>query len=67
MSTRNLLRSEAQHRSEHLRVATYEVELDLSGADDLARATFPTRTTVAFAATTPETFLDFLGPVVHRV
>ncbi|WP_289033357.1 aminopeptidase N [uncultured Arsenicicoccus sp.] len=67
MSTRNLLRREAQHRSEHLRIATYEVELDLSGADDLAQPTFPTRTTVTFTSTTPETFLDFLGPVVRRV
>ncbi|MCH8611749.1 aminopeptidase N [Arsenicicoccus dermatophilus] len=67
MSTRNLLRSEAQLRSAQLEIATYEVELDLSDAADLTRATFPTRTTVTFTSTATDTFLDFLGETVHEV
>ncbi|AKT50441.1 aminopeptidase N [Arsenicicoccus sp. oral taxon 190] len=67
MSTRNLLRTEAQHRSQHLSVSTYRVELDLSEAADLARTTFPTVSTVTFASTTAETFLDFLGERVLSV
>jgi aminopeptidase N len=62
-ATQNLTRAEAQERSAHLRVATTEVHLDLTGDTE----TFGTTTTVTFEATTYATFLDFLGPVVERV
>ncbi|MFC4555067.1 aminopeptidase N [Georgenia faecalis] len=67
MSTANLSRADARARSAALTVADYVVRLDLRGAPDPDRATFPTTTTVRLVAREPETFLDFLGPVVHGV
>ncbi|TRW43677.1 aminopeptidase N [Georgenia yuyongxinii] len=62
-TTANLTRTAARERSTHLRVSEYLVRLDLSGAPDPARTTFPTTTTVRFTATAPTTFLDFLSEV----
>ncbi|WP_240645843.1 aminopeptidase N [Georgenia sp. SYP-B2076] len=62
-TTANLTRAEARDRSAHLRVSDYHVRLDLSGAPDPARATFPSVTTVRFTSSAPTTFLDFLGEV----
>ncbi|MDD9208062.1 aminopeptidase N [Georgenia sp. 10Sc9-8] len=67
MSTANLSRTEARRRSASVQVRDHRVELDLSAATDPGRGTFRTTTTVRFAATEPETFLDFLGPRVHAV
>ncbi|MPV88615.1 aminopeptidase N [Georgenia ruanii] len=62
-TTANLTRTEARERSAHLHLSEYRVRLDLTGATDPARATFPSTTRVRFTATTPTTFLDFLGEV----
>ncbi|MEE6296007.1 aminopeptidase N [Georgenia wangjunii] len=67
MSTANLSRDEAQARSAALTVHDYRVELDLRGAPDPACRTFPTTTTVHLTSDVSETFLDFIGPVVHAV
>ena len=67
VDTANLDRDEAQHRSRHLAVTSYRVELDLSGAKDPGRTTFPSTTTIEFRSTTDTTFLDFVGPRVRSV
>ncbi len=67
LDTANLSREEAQHRSAHLTVTGYRVELDLTGAKDPGQATFPSTTTIEFTSTADSTFLDFIGPRVHSV
>ncbi|HET7304137.1 MAG TPA: aminopeptidase N [Segeticoccus sp.] len=66
-STANLTHHEARERSTHLTVRTARVELDLTGAPDPQRGTFPSTTTVEFDATTPSTFIDFVAPSVRSV
>ncbi|EOM78441.1 putative aminopeptidase [Rhodococcus rhodnii LMG 5362] len=63
----NLTREETRERSRHVEVLEYRVELDLRAARDPDVETFTTRTIVEFAATTDETWLDFLGADVSRV
>ncbi|MEU1090008.1 aminopeptidase N [Streptomyces sp. NPDC005576] len=63
----NLTREEAQERARLLTVDAYEVELDLSGAQE--GGSFRSVTTVRFdsAEAGAETFIDLIAPAVHDV
>ncbi|MEV7724224.1 aminopeptidase N [Streptomyces sp. NPDC087917] len=63
----NLTREEAQQRAKLLTVDSYEVELDLGGAQE--GGTFPSVTTVRFesAEAGAGTFIDLVAPAVHEV
>ncbi|MFF5256669.1 aminopeptidase N [Streptomyces leeuwenhoekii] len=63
----NLTREEAQQRAKLLTVDSYEIELDLSGAQE--GDTFPSVTTVRFdvAEEGAETFIDLVAPAVREV
>jgi aminopeptidase N len=62
----NLTREEAQERARLLTVDGYDVELDLSGAQD--GGTFRSVTTVRFEAREAgSTFIDLVAPAVHEV
>ncbi|TQF74592.1 aminopeptidase N [Rhodococcus spelaei] len=67
MSTANLTRAETAARSAAVTVRAYRVELDVRSAPDQASPGFATTTTVEFDATTPETWLDFIGPAIGSV
>ncbi|MEU7552046.1 aminopeptidase N [Streptomyces sp. NPDC044571] len=63
----NLTREEAQQRAKLLTVDSYEIELDLRGAQE--GGTYPSVTTVRFqsAEAGAETFIDLVAPAVHEV
>ncbi|MFI9582051.1 aminopeptidase N [Streptomyces sp. NPDC052236] len=63
----NLTREEAQRRARLLTVDSYEIELDLSGAQE--GGTYRSITTVRFdsAEDGAESFIDLVAPAVHRV
>ncbi|WP_432252223.1 aminopeptidase N [Streptomyces sp. HNM1019] len=63
----NLTREEAQQRARLLTVDAYEIELDLSGAQE--GGTYRSVTTVRFDAAEPgaESFIDLVAPAVHEV
>ncbi|MFV0129876.1 aminopeptidase N [Streptomyces sp. HMX112] len=63
----NLTREEAQRRAKLLTVDSYEIDLDLSGAQE--GGTYRSATTVRFdsAEEGAETFIDLVAPAVHRV
>ncbi|WP_030783202.1 aminopeptidase N [Streptomyces sp. NRRL S-920] len=63
----NLTREEAQQRAKLLTVDSYEIELDLSGAQE--GGTYRSVTTVRFdsAEGGAETFIDLVAPAVHEV
>ncbi|MGW3406993.1 aminopeptidase N, partial [Streptomyces zhihengii] len=63
----NLTRDEAQQRARLLTVDSYEIDLDLSGAQE--GGTYRSRTTVRFASAEDgaETFVDLVAPAVHEV
>ncbi|MCQ8189790.1 aminopeptidase N [Streptomyces rugosispiralis] len=63
----NLTREEAQQRARLLTVDAYEIELDLSGAQE--GGTYRSVTTVRFDATESgaESFIDLVAPTVHEV
>ncbi|MFI6469249.1 aminopeptidase N [Streptomyces sp. NPDC050516] len=63
----NLTREEAQRRAALLTVDSYEIELDLSGAQE--GGTYRSATTVRFdsAEAGAETFIDLVAPTVHEV
>jgi aminopeptidase N len=63
----NLTREEAQQRAKLLTVDSYEVDLDLSGAQE--GGTYRSVTTVRFdsAETGAESFIDVVAPAVHEV
>jgi len=63
----NLTREEAQARAKLLTVDSYEVELDLSGAQE--GGTYRSVTTVRFdsAETGAESFIDLVAPTLHEV
>ncbi|SNT37704.1 aminopeptidase N [Rhodococcoides kyotonense] len=65
MNTANLTRTETRRRSRHIGNVGYRVELDLRDAVD--SRTFGTRTTITFDASTPATWLDFIGAEVRSV
>ncbi|WP_182354232.1 aminopeptidase N [Flaviflexus huanghaiensis] len=58
MPGENLTRSEAVERAAAITTERYRVELDLRGGD-----TFSSITTIEFAATAAETFVDLIGSV----
>lgn len=62
----NLTREEAQQRAKLLTVDSYEIDLDLSGAQ--AGGTYRSVTTVRFdsADAGAETFIDLVAPAVHE-
>ncbi|MFI6641702.1 aminopeptidase N [Streptomyces sp. NPDC050504] len=62
----NLTREEAQQRAKLLTVDAYEIELDLTGAQE--GGTFRSVTTVRFdsAEENAETFIDLVAPAVHE-
>ncbi|MFG2328666.1 aminopeptidase N [Streptomyces sp. NPDC048604] len=62
----NLTREEAQQRAKLLSVDAYEVELDLTGAQE--GGTYRSVTTVRFdsAEAGAETFIDLVAPAVHE-
>ncbi|MER7313940.1 MULTISPECIES: aminopeptidase N [Streptomyces] len=63
----NLTREEAQERARLLTVDAYEIDLDLSGAQE--GGTYRSVTTVRFdsAEDGAETFIDLVAPAVHDV
>ncbi|MEV5429219.1 aminopeptidase N [Streptomyces sp. NPDC052701] len=64
----NLTREEAQQRAKLLTVDSYEIDLDLSGAQE--GGTFRSVTTVRFdvaADNGAESFIDLVAPAVHEV
>ncbi|WP_430382571.1 aminopeptidase N [Streptomyces sp. P10-4] len=63
----NLTRDEAQQRAELLTVDSYEIDLDLSGAQE--GGTYRSVTTVRFdvARGGAESFIDLVAPAVHEV
>ncbi|MFE1251825.1 aminopeptidase N [Streptomyces sp. NPDC058735] len=64
----NLTREEAQQRAMLLAVDSYEIELDLSGAQE--GGTYRSVTTVRFdvsAENGAESFIDLVAPAVHEV
>ncbi|MDQ1019466.1 aminopeptidase N [Streptomyces afghaniensis] len=63
----NLTREEAQQRAKLLAVDSYEIELDLSGAQE--GGTFRSVTTVRFDVNEngAESFIDLVAPAVHEV
>ncbi|MFI2432231.1 aminopeptidase N [Streptomyces sp. NPDC018693] len=63
----NLTREEAQQRAKLLTVDSYEIDLDLSGAQE--GGTYRSVTTVRFDVTEngAESFIDLVAPAVHEV
>ncbi|MBB5117529.1 aminopeptidase N [Streptomyces eurocidicus] len=62
----NLTREEAQRRARLLTVDSYEIDLDLSGAQK--GGTYRSETVVRFeAAEAAESFIDLVAPAVHEV
>ncbi|MGV9244933.1 aminopeptidase N [Streptomyces sp. NPDC003710] len=62
----NLTREEAQQRAKLLTVDSYEIDLDLSGAQE--GGTYRSVTTVRFdSAENAESFIDLVAPAVHEV
>ncbi|MDX3245537.1 aminopeptidase N [Streptomyces sp. ME18-1-4] len=63
----NLTREEAQQRAKLLTVDSYEIDLDLSGAQE--GGTYRSVTTVRFdvAENGGESFIDLVAPTVHEV
>ncbi|MFJ3338996.1 aminopeptidase N [Streptomyces sp. NPDC086766] len=63
----NLTREEAQQRAQLLTVDSYEIDLDLSGAQE--GGTYRSVTTVRFdtAQDGAESFIDLVAPAVHEV
>jgi len=61
----NLTRDEARERASHLRVASYDVSLDVTAGDE----TFTSTTRVRFTSSRPGvgTFIDLVAPQVRRV
>ncbi|MCC9196653.1 aminopeptidase N [Arthrobacter sp. zg-Y820] len=69
MSNQNLRREEAAARSALISVATYDVDLDLSTAEDPDAPGFRSRSTITFRCAEPgaATFLDFIHGGVSSV
>ncbi|KUL32054.1 aminopeptidase N [Streptomyces regalis] len=63
----NLTRDEAQQRAKLLTVDSYEIDLDLSGAQE--GGTYRSVTTVRFdvAENSADSFIDLVAPTVHEV
>jgi len=64
----SLTRAEATTRAEQIRVASYDVTVDLSGAEDPQQKTFGSQVTVRFTAEDgAETFIDFIHDSISLV
>ncbi|WP_223840848.1 aminopeptidase N [Kocuria sp. cx-116] len=64
----SLTRAEATTRAEQIRVASYDVTVDLSGAADPQQTTFGSQVTVRFTAEDgAETFIDFIHDSISLV
>ena len=65
----NLTRQEAADRSALVSTHDYDVHVDVTGAQNLARADYPTITTITFSCSAPgsSTFLDYLHHSVESV
>lgn len=64
----SLTRAEATTRAEQIRVASYDVTVDLSGALDPDQKTFGSQVTVRFTAEDgAETFIDFIHDSISMV
>ena len=69
MTNQNLSRGEAAARSAILRVESYEVSLDLRGAEDQDEPGFISKTVITFSCSEPGStvFADFIHGGVHSV
>lgn len=67
MSSKNLTRDEARHRSQNLTVERYHVTLDIRQAADPQQTRFASRTRVRFTSAITDTFLDLLDAEVESV
>ncbi len=67
MTSANLTRSETAERAATIRLETVDVEIDLRDARDADSATFPTASTLTFAAEAATTWIDFIGASVEEV
>lgn len=67
MSSANLTRQETAARSAAVNVREVRVELDLQGARNSEERGFGTTTTLAFDASEPTTWIDFIGESVDHV
>lgn len=67
MSTKNLTREEARHRSEIITVERYHVRIDVRGADADGATHFTSSTRVRFSTKEPDTFLDLLDGEIESV
>ncbi|GAA4197167.1 aminopeptidase N [Microbacterium oryzae] len=67
MNSANLSHEAAAARSAAIFARAIRVELDLTGAPDPTQTGFPTVSTLEFAATTDETWIDFIGEAVESV
>ncbi|MFC0600972.1 aminopeptidase N [Streptomyces palmae] len=63
----NLTRDEARQRAELLTVDSYEIELDLSGAQEGGTYRSVTRVRFDSATAGADTFIDLVAPTVHEV
>ncbi|GAA2956568.1 aminopeptidase N [Streptomyces enissocaesilis] len=63
----NLTREEAQRRASLLTVDAYEIELDLSGAQEGGVYRSVTTVRFEFAEAGAQTFIDLVAPAVHQV
>lgn len=61
MSSKNLTRAEARHRSETLSVDGYLIHLDVRAAEDPQQSTFTSTTTIRFSCSEDHAFLDLAG------
>ncbi|WP_336627300.1 MULTISPECIES: hypothetical protein [unclassified Microbacterium] len=66
-STANLTRDETAARAAEIRLETVDVEVDLRDAASADAATFPTASTLVFAASATQTWIDFVGASVDEV
>ena len=63
MSTANLTRAETADRARHVRVHSYEVDVDVRDAADPSVHTFPVTSSITLTSRSRETWLDFIGEV----
>ncbi|HRA04797.1 MAG TPA: aminopeptidase N, partial [Arachnia sp.] len=63
MSTANLTRAETADRARHVRVHSYEVDVDVRDAADPSVHTFPVTSSITLTSRSKETWLDFIGEV----
>ena len=67
MSSANLTREQTAARAAGIRLDTVDVDLDLRDAPKTDAATFGAASTLVFAATVAETWVDFIGASVDEV